>query len=236
MPTTTILLADLPEELRALPLRDQEAMRRAVQRTLAFDAPRWIQWSIKGGGYGGATGWQRTTAKKPPAKRKKPSTIARVWAKIRTFFHSRHGKRPKVPAPIRAGAPCAPRKPPTYREPVDTGEYKNSWKTQILPDGAIFYSASHPPEKAGVIEYGRRPAPIPIEPLADWVRRKLGCNDPKKARSIAFAISKVASKKKREGLHVLERAHPKIAEALEANIARELKISAAGAGKAARSA
>ena len=93
----------------------------------------------------------------------------------------------------------------------------------MLEDGGLFYSSSRPPILAGVIEYGRRPAPIPIRPLADWVRRKLGCSDPKKAIGIAIAISKTAAKTERPGLHVLGRAHPKIAEALHKNVGRELR-------------
>jgi hypothetical protein len=69
-----------------------------------------------------------------------------------------------------------------------------------------------------VIEQGRRAAPIPIEPLAEWVRRKLGCKDPKRSRSIAFAISRHASKHARPGLYVLARAHPKISDAFFENL------------------
>lgn len=110
-----------------------------------------------------------------------------------------------------------------YRKPVDTGNYRNSWKSEMLGDEGIIYSSANPAIKSSVIEAGRRPGFIPIQPLTEWVKRKLGVTDPKAARSIAFAISKTASKKPRPGLGVLERAHPKIVEALQKNMDRELR-------------
>lgn len=109
------------------------------------------------------------------------------------------------------------------RVPVDRGFYKRSWRHERTPDGGFLYSTDG--VKAGVIEHGRRPAWIPIPPLAEWVRRKLGVRDERKARSIAFAIAITASRKKRPGLSVLSRAHPKIAEAARANIRRALRAS-----------
>jgi hypothetical protein len=106
-----------------------------------------------------------------------------------------------------------------YRQPIDTGNYANSWKSEMLEEGGIIYSSANPPIKSGVIEDGRRPSFIPIEPLTAWVKRKLGVTDPKAARSIAFAISKKASKTPRPGLGVLARAYPKIVEALQKNLA-----------------
>ena len=45
-------------------------------------------------------------------------------------------------------------------------------------------------EYAIPVELGRKAAPVPIEPLTLWVRRKLGVSDAKQARGIAFAISR----------------------------------------------
>lgn len=165
MPAFIVPLDQLPEVLRAIPREDEAAIRRAIQRTVEVDAHRWIQWSIKGGGWAG---------------------------------------------------------PGEYRQPVDTGDFKGSWRGVMTQEGGVIYASSSPPLKAGVIEGGRRPAWIPIEPLAQWVRRKFGEKDPDKAKSIAFAISRKASKVPRPGLGVLERARPKIMEALAENVAREL--------------
>jgi hypothetical protein len=102
--------------------------------------------------------------------------------------------------------------------PIDTEDYLNSWRATRLRRGAIVYSVSNPRVKAGVIEKGRRPAWIPIQPLAEWVRRKLGIADTKKARSVAFAIAKTAKKYPRPGLRVVERARPDISAALKRNV------------------
>jgi len=108
-----------------------------------------------------------------------------------------------------------------YRTPINTGAYANSWKHEMTSDGGIFYSTDG--VKAAVIEDGRREAPIPIVPLVHWIRQKLGETDVKKATRIAFAISKTAAEKAREGLKVLDRAHPKIFDAYVKNIESELK-------------
>lgn len=42
---------------------------------------------------------------------------------------------------------------------------------------------------AAPVETGSRPHMPPVEPLADWVRRKLGIADPVKARTVAKAIA-----------------------------------------------
>lgn len=104
--------------------------------------------------------------------------------------------------------------------PVDTGNYAGSWVTEDLPDGAQIYSGASPAIKEAVIESGRRPAFIPIRPLADWVRRKLGEQDPKRARSIAFAISKKASQKARPAQQILAKANPEIVKAFKRNLKR----------------
>lgn len=176
----TVHVKDLSEELRRTMKGQVEAVQRGMSIASKVDVDRWIQWSLRGGGYA--------------------------------------GKRP-------------------YRTPVDTGDYARSWKAEIMPmevergrvvgpGRIIIYSAASPPVKAGVIEHGRRPAPIPIGPLADWVRRKLGVSDPGKAKGIAFAISRKASKRIRPGLEVLARAHPKIAEAVEKRVAAEMRKAA----------
>jgi hypothetical protein len=240
----TIALADLEEELCELPKRDQTAIKLAIRRTVSMDAYRWIAWSIKGGGI---VDPQRPTA--PPQQKTSPKRRRRQVSLLRRFLKMIHTKLPpdvrrllkllgksqrravpKIPRP--PGAPpvvkpkppgqCAGKPPPGYRPPVDTGDYAAGWKHEFTDEGGIFFSSS-PPEKAGVIEKGRRAAPVPIQPLQDWVMRKLGCKDPKVARRIAIAISKHKAKTPQPGLKVLERAHPKIAEALAYNVVREMR-------------
>lgn len=101
------------------------------------------------------------------------------------------------------------------RAPVDTGDYKRAWRIVRLPDRIEIVSFASPRVKAGVIELGRRPAWIPIAPLAEWVRRKLNVQDPDEARGIAFVISRAASKNPREGLGILAWVRPKLAAKLE---------------------
>lgn len=226
MPTLKIAIGALGDELRAVPKRDRAAIQRGAARTMSVDAYRWFDWSLRGGGARGTA-----SASQPPKKPRKPrkprqaaGLLRKLLTRLRGLLDLFKGKRlPRVPKGLSAADPCARKDPPAYRVPVDTGDYANSGRHEVLEDGAIFYSATNPPIKAGVIEFGRRPAPIPIAPLQDWVRRKLGCTDPVRARGIAFAISKAAAKTKRPGLHVFERMRPPLEEAAYRNILRELR-------------
>lgn len=222
MTIMVIHIAHVGGELRKLHARNEAAVHAAIRRTVEVDAHRWIQWSIRGGGRGGIP-QPRTSkpAKQPRSQKKaKQALLSKVLSKLKgalSLFKRSKGT-PKRPAPD----PCKPTPPPAYRVPIDRGDYANSWVGMKTPTGGVFYSAATPPIKAGVIEEGRRAAPIPTGPLAEWVRRKLGCNDPKKALGIAIAISKAAAKEPRPGLKVLARAHPKIAEALQRNLDKAL--------------
>lgn len=190
------------------------------------DAQRWIQWSIRGGSEADP---QRSLNIKPvikkPRNRKPKSLKSRLLRAIKRFF----GKRPKRRY-------NKPKQPPTdtgpksaYRAPIDTGGYARSWRGVETANGGLFFSISSPRVLAGVIELGRRPGKgIPTAPLADWVRRKLGESDPERAKRIAIAISFKQKRDGRPGLHVLGRAHPKIAESLAKNILRELQSGASG--------
>jgi len=223
-PISLKLLAPLMVRLAA---NDRRAMTRAIRRTLAMDAHRWIQWSIAGGGWEG--GGPPSLPRRPVVKN--PPKPVGLGTKVRRLLKR---LRPKEGRPKRArkgagGASAAPRPAPAgYRAPVDTGDYKASWRDEALPDGSgIFYSSPNPPVKAGVIEEGRRPAPIPIAPLAQWVRRKLNVQDPAEAVRVAMAISRKAARTARPGLHVLGRAAPKIREAFEKNLEQELRMKPA---------
>lgn len=216
----------MSSELRDLAKSNKLAVRRAVTRTVMVDAQRWIQWSIRGGEEADP---QRSLNIKPVIKRprtkRRQSIGKRLLKAIKRFLGEkprRKYNKPKQP-PTEVGPKSA------YRVPVDTGGYARSWRGVETPRGGLFFSVSSPRVLAGVIELGRRPGKgIPTAPLADWVRRKLGESDPERAKGIAIAISMKHKRDGRPGLHVLGRAHPKIAESLAKNIARELQQSATG--------
>jgi hypothetical protein len=230
MPTLTIALADLPQELRDLAARDQRALNAANLRTVSVDAQRWIQWSIRGGGlppmFGPPPPPKATNRRK---KQKGRGLLKKVLGRIKKALKMKGVPRVKKTIPKGAKEPAKPKQkerpaPAGYRIPIDTGDYANSWRWEVTDEGGMVYASPNPPIKAGVIELGRRPGKgIPLDPLADWVRRKLGVRDPKKARGIAFAISVHQKRNGRKGLRVLERARPKIIEAAGKNIERELR-------------
>lgn len=219
-------LKDLGPELQAFARGNQVAVRRAVERTIMVDAQRWIQWSIRGGSEADP---QRSLDIKPvikrPRKPKRTSIKSKLLKAIKRFFGKKPRRRynePKQP-PSDVGPKSA------YRPPIDTGGYARSWRGVMTSTGGLFFSVSSPRVLAGVIELGRRPGKgIPVAPLADWVRRKLGESDPERAKRIATAISFKQKRDGRPGLNVLGRAHPKIAEALAKNIVREMKAAASG--------
>lgn len=213
-----LTLAEWGGALRRIPRADAEAVKRAIRRTAEVDAHRWIQWSLHGGGWGDgadepSTGRHQATEEErqaaPPKRKKRPPDMGRLL-------------KPKPAKPKKKTAKSASSES-DYRIPVDTGDYKNTFRTDIDEDGnAVVYSAATPPIKAGVIEEGRRAGKgIPIEPLTRWVERKMGLQG-SAARAVAFLVSRKAAKHPRPGLHVLQRAHPKIAAALVANLRREM--------------
>lgn len=57
------------------------------------------------------------------------------------------------------------------RAPVDRGTYKNSFRFEDIPDGAVAYNFQM---YAPIIEYGRRPGARmpPVQAIYEWVRRK----------------------------------------------------------------
>lgn len=56
------------------------------------------------------------------------------------------------------------------------------------------------------VELGTRPHFPPVQPIADWVRAKLGEKDPVAARSIAYCIARKIAAHGTEGQHVFKRA------------------------------
>lgn len=218
MASITIAISDLGDELRRLPRRNEGAILRGIHKTLAVDAYRWFDWSIRGGGIAAPPSRTGTGPRKPKKTKVRIGLLRRIVNRLKNLLFFR--KKAKKPAAKKPPATRGP--PPGYRVPIDLGDYAASGRHDLSDGGGMFYSATSPPIKAGVIEEGRRPAPIPIRPLAEWARRKFGIG-PDEARGVAFAISKAASKTKRPGLHVFARMHPKIAESLQKNIARELR-------------
>jgi hypothetical protein len=62
-----------------------------------------------------------------------------------------------------------------------TPKFNSDLRNSILPgaefigqDGGISRRLGSPLIYAAPVEFGRRPAPVPFEPLFNWVRRKLG--------------------------------------------------------------
>lgn len=240
-----ITLKDLPAELRRLPARDAAAVIGGIHQTLALDAHRWIQWSIRGGGTVDGVKTGLTPSDRPRRYSKKKKVTAKGKGSKPKKGESGRGLISNVLSKLGFGSNSEPKKTtkkvikkikkvervnaaPGYRQPIDTGEYANSWKHVLTPEGGEFWPASTPPIKAAVIEAGRRPAPIPREHLAQWVRRKLNVQDPKKAARIAFLISRKASKTRRPGLKVLERAAPRIEASLLKNVHVALRRSKPG--------
>jgi hypothetical protein len=206
--TITISLLNLPDEYRRQAHRDIDAIRAAIRKVAHEDALRWIQWSIRGGGTGQAI--PRTTGTKPRAEKGKAARPKKL---------KERGAAPKAGKGKDTGSspqkrPRPKTEPPTYRQPIDTGDYARSFDATDTPNGAVIFSRAKPAIKVGVIEHGRRPAPIPPGVLVDWVRRKLHVKDPKEDLGTAIAISKAAAKKRRPGLKVLARARPKIKDAV----------------------
>lgn len=71
---------------------------------------------------------------------------------------------------------------------IDTG---NIIKTANINRSFLEKEIIFPAIYADVIEFGRNPGSfVPIAPLERWVRRKLRITNEKKAKSVAFAISK----------------------------------------------
>lgn len=228
MGVVTLTPEQVPGELREVLRRQRHAIRVAIKRTLEIDAPRWIDWSIRGGD---ANKLQLQPTFPVPSGPQKSSRAGRT-PKARVAGVKR-GKAPKGPSKVaskKSSASGCGAKPPAggYRAPIDTGNYRQAWASSVDGDRGYFYSTASPIAKAVAIEVGRAPGPIPIEPLADWVRRKFGCSDPVRARAIAFLISRKASRQRRPALKVLERAHPKIAEAFQRNLVEALRAAQQG--------
>lgn len=222
----TLGLKDVALHLRALSARNAEAILKATHRTAELDAMRWIQWSIRGGGRVSSRVRGRTSGvKKARPKGSSPSSKPTLGGE-EGIGQTKKSREPAVAGKVGKKKGKKRGSQGGYRIPIDTGNYAGSWRATRLKDGAEIWSAAAPQVKAGVIEEGRRPAPIPITPLARWVKRKFGVGDDEEARGIAFAISKYASKNRRPGLHVLARARAKIFEALKKNVERELERAA----------
>lgn len=79
------------------------------------------------------------------------------------------------------------------------GNLQKEW--QFAYDDATLTSKIFPGtvEYAQAVELGRKAAPVPIEPLRLWVKRKLGITDPKEIRSVAFLIGRKKKQQATEG-------------------------------------
>lgn len=102
---------------------------------------------------------------------------------------------------------------------VDTGSLRGSVSTEFVEDGAIVsVDAPHAP----MIEYGTRPFFPPVEPLAEWVKRKGMASTDEEAKSIAFAIAKKISRDGIAPRRYFSKAWSRMLQTLASDVIREL--------------
>lgn len=84
------------------------------------------------------------------------------------------------------------------------------------------------------VELGTRPHFPPVQPIADWVRAKLGEKDPDAARSIAYCIARKIAAHGTEGQHIFKRAldaaQEQLAGIFDRAVERTVNAGAARAG------
>lgn len=109
--------------------------------------------------------------------------------------------------------------------PVDTGLYRSSWQTQKIADGHMQLGNSAP--HAPAIEFGTRPHKPPLAPLLAWAKRVL--KDPSQppnysaeVRGLAVGVQKKIEREGQAPRHVLTNAIPKIIDAVNEEVKREL--------------
>lgn len=87
---------------------------------------------------------------------------------------------------------------------------------------------------AAALENGSKPHWVPIEPLIDWVNKKLDITDEKEAKSRAYAIRGKIAKKGTAATKVFantfDRVQPQLTERLNASVQRLSARLAAGKG------
>lgn len=100
---------------------------------------------------------------------------------------------------------------------VDIGEYKRAFSVRRIPRGAELRNTA---PYAGVIEYGRRPnrPGPPFEPIFQWVRRKLGIEDP----GVAWAIRNAIHRRGTRPRFILRRTHRRMLEWFRADVRKLL--------------
>jgi hypothetical protein len=142
---------------------------------------------------------------------------------------------PAVMRGVRAGAlRCIPRlqqrtshappaSPGGTSGALDTGLYKAAWKTGSLPNGASVFNDR---PYAGVIDYGRRPAPVSrggVRNLEAWAKRKLKLGQAQ-ARAAAWAIAKKLEKRPLLARKVLSGDLDGLVKLVEEEILHELDV------------
>lgn len=87
-----------------------------------------------------------------------------------------------------------------------TGIARKNWKIEPRQTNTFTtVTVFNPIEYLLAIDQGRKAAPVPIEPLMMWVQKKLGIKNVKKARSVAWAISKKKAKTATPGQHFIQK-------------------------------
>lgn len=105
----------------------------------------------------------------------------------------------------------------------DTGLYKAAWKSAALPDGARVFNDR---PQAGVIDRGRRPAPVSSEGrrnLEAWAKRKLKLSGDE-ARAAAWAISQILKKRPLRARRVMSGGEKEMIALVEEEIGHELDV------------
>jgi hypothetical protein len=106
---------------------------------------------------------------------------------------------------------------------VDTGQYKASWQSAPLSNGAsVFNSRGY----SAVIDYGRRAAAVGksgIKNLEGWAKRKLGLSGDA-ATSAAYAIAQTLKDKPLRARKVMSGGVDEMTKAVQDDIQHELDV------------
>lgn len=92
------------------------------------------------------------------------------------------------------------------RVPVNSGFLRSSIGTNLYGEdmairGEVVSIASY----GAAVEYGRKPGKMPpVAAIELWVRRKLGINNDKEARSVAYVIARAIGRRGTVGAHMFQ--------------------------------
>lgn len=104
------------------------------------------------------------------------------------------------------------------RAPKDLGNLKRSSHAEITPSGAqIVVDAPH----AGAVELGSRPHWMPLQPLLDWAKRKVGAADAYRfAKAVQMKIARLGTKP----TYFVRKSLPALRAILKSEVEREIQL------------